>query len=150
MRHLFPAAQRQASFVGNGYLSPRWYAYFTWGIGGAGEELGAGGRSLAWKMKLNTSNAASQGSLQRLWTWFSGLLSSAALPAARTVTSLFPVAAGQQRKLTFRGISHLNRIFTFNKGLFQKKKRNPRLSVHPAAAHAPYVSPQTFSRVKWK
>lgn len=64
-------------------------------IGGAGE---LGGRSLTWKMKLETSNAASQGSLQRLWTRFNGLLSSPALPATRTVTSLFPVAAGQQRR----------------------------------------------------
>lgn len=70
------------------------------------EQGGDRRQSLTWKMKLNTSSSASQGSLQYLPTRFSGLLLLPALPASRTVTSLFPVAAGSarglhgQRKLT--------------------------------------------------
>lgn len=79
------------------------------GFTGVLEELGGdGGRSLTWKMKLNTSSAASQGSRQRSRTRSGGLLSPPALPASRTVMSLFPVAAGQHEGYAFRGKGSLS------------------------------------------
>lgn len=144
MRHLFPAAQRQASFVSNWYLSPRWYACFT----GVLEELGS------WGAVTDLENET-----EHLKCGFAGkpaaFVDTVQRPFVGTSFAshtygdvVIPSSRGSAAQATRLEESHFWTAYSLLIRAYFKRTLDSAC-ILPLHMHH-MLAPQTLSRVKWK